>query len=195
MPRNGFFGVKNAHIALCEDTDALTYATPIHVQGTVEIKATPSVNTSTSYADNQSWIEKQQDNGGSGTMSFYDTESTPALRALFAKLTGYEVDAAGRVLGSSDKDPQWFALMCEQPGHVVGKRRCYLMCQLTKPSMDAKTVEDKPDITQLDYDFTWKPVTLSSGWRGCHYDSYSDLDDYDKFFDEVDTAITPKAEG
>ncbi len=191
MPRNGFFGVKNTHIAPCTNEDTLTYDKPVAVPGTVEIKATPSVSTETSYADNDAWIEKQQDNGGSGTISFYDTESTPELRKLFSKLTGYEIDAKGRVLGSSGKDPQPFALMCEQPGHIMGKRRCYLMCRLSKPSMDAKTIEGKPTITKLDYDFTWKPVKLPTGWRGTHYDSYSDIDGYDKFFDEVDTALTP----
>lgn len=191
MPKNGFFGVKNTHIAPCKDVDELTYDKPVAIPGTVEIKATPSVNTETSYADNEPWIEKQQDNGGNGTISLYDTESTPELRKLFANLSGCEVDAKGRVLGSSGKDPMPFALMCEQPGHVTGKRRCYLMCQLSKPSMDAKTTEDKPTITQLDYDFTWKPVTLPTGWRGNYYDSYSDIDGYDKFFDSVDTALTP----
>ena len=191
MPRNGFFGVKNTHVALCTNSDTPAYDKPVAIPGTVEIKATPSVNTETSYADNEPWIEKQQDNGGSGTLSFYDTESTPAMRKLFAKLTGCEVDSKGRVLGSAGKDPQPFALMCEQPGHVTGKRRCYLMCQLSKPSMDAKTIEDKPTITQLDYDFT--PVTLPTSWRGSHYDSYSDIDGYDKFFDSVDTALTPVA--
>lgn len=195
MARNGFFGVKNTHIALLKDADALTYATPVSIPGTVEIKATPSVNTETSYADNEPWIEKQQDNGGSGTLSFFDTDGTPEMRKLFARLTGCEVDATGRILGSSGKDPERFALMCEQPGHVTGKRRCYLDCQLSKPSMDAKTIEDKPSITQLDYDFTWKPVTLSTGWRGSYYDSYSDINGYDKFFDEVDTALKPATDG
>ena len=106
-------------------------------------------------------------------------------------MAGLDIDAKGRVLGSSDKEPMPFAFMCEQSGKVVGKRRCYLMCTISKPSMDAKTLEEKPDIIQLDYDFEWKPVTLASGWRGCHYDSFSDLEDYDKFFEKVDTALTP----
>ena len=80
MPRNGFFGVKNSHFALVTDEDKLTYENPVHVAGTVEISMEPSVETATSYADNEPWIEKQQDDGGSGTMSFYDTESTPELR-------------------------------------------------------------------------------------------------------------------
>ena len=124
MPRNGYFGVKNTHIALLKDEDAMKYDTPVAVPGTVEIKLTPSVNTESSYADNETWIDKQQDNGGSGTISFYDTEGTAEMRKLFAKLTGCEIDAKDRVLGSSGVDPQPFALMCEQPGHVMGKRVC-----------------------------------------------------------------------
>lgn len=191
MPRNGFFGVKNSHIAILKDEDAFTYETPVKVPGTVEIKMEPSVETNTSYADNEPWIDKTQDNGGSGTISFYDTESTTELRKLFADLVGFDIDEKGRVLGTSGKTPKKFAFMCEQPGHVIGKRRCFLACQIKAPSMDSKTIEDKPDITQLDYDLTWRPVTLPTGWRGSFYDSYSDLEDYAKFFDEVDTQLAP----
>lgn len=191
MPRNGFFGVKNSHIAILKDEDKFTYETPVKVPGTVEIKMEPSVETNTSYADNEPWIDKTQDNGGDGTISFYDTESTTELRKLFADLVGFDIDAKGRVLGTSGNTPKKFAFMCEQPGHVIGKRRCFLACQIKAPSMDSKTIEDKPDITQLDYDLTWRPVTLPTGWRGSFYDSYSDLEDYAKFFDKVDTQLTP----
>lgn len=191
MPRNGFFGVKNSHIAILKDEDAFTYDTPVKVPGTVEIKMEPSVETSTSYGDNKPWLDKDQDNGGTGTISFYDTESTPEMRKLFADIVGFDIDAKGRVLGTSGKKPKKFAFMCEQPGHVISKRRCFLECKLKPPSMDAKTLEEKPDITQLDYDLTWRPVTLSTGWRGGFYDTYSDLEDYDKFFDKVDTQLTP----
>lgn len=195
MPRNGFFGVKNAHFAPMKDEDALTYDKPIPVAGTVEIKMDPSVETAPSYADNEVWIDKQQDNGGSGTMSFYDVESTPELRALISKLTGYQIASDGRTILSADVTPTPFAFMCEQPGHVMGKRRCLYKCQLSKPSTDAKTIADKPDITQLDFDFTWRVVRLPDGNRASGYDSYTGLPDYDKFFDSVDTAITPKVEG
>ena len=191
MPRNGFFGVKNSHIAILKNEDAFTYDTPVKVPGTVEIKMEPSVGTSTSYGDNETWLDKDQDNGGIGTISFYDTESTPEMRKLFADIVGFDIDAKGRVLGTSGKKPKKFAFMCEQPGHVISKRRCFLECKLKPPSMDAKTLEEKPDITQLDYDLTWRPVTLPTGWRGGFYDTYSDLEDYDKFFDKVDTQLTP----
>ena len=193
MKRNGFFGVKNSYIAPMTDEDAFTYGEPVHVPGTVEIKMEPSRETATSYADNEVWIKKTQDNGGSGTMSFYDTESSTELRQLFADIAGYDIDDKGRVLGTSGKEPKPFAFMCEQPGHVIGKRRCFYKCRINAPSVDAKTLEDKPDITQLDYDFSWQPVTLPTGWRGSHYDSFSDCEGYDKFFDAVDIAVKPKA--
>ncbi|WP_294379463.1 major tail protein [uncultured Senegalimassilia sp.] len=194
MPRNGFFGVKNSHIAVLSDEDAFTYATPVKIPGTVEIKMEPSVETSTSYGDNEPWLDKNQDNGGTGTISFYDTESTAEMRKLFADIVGFDIDAKGRVLGTSGKKPKKFAFMCEQPGEVISKRRCFLECQLKAPSMDAKTLEEKPDITQLDYDLTWRPVTLPTKWRGSFYDSYSDLEDYDKFFEKVDIQLTPAPE-
>lgn len=193
MARNGFFGVKNSHTAFLTDEEKFTYETPLHIKGTVEVKLEPSVESASSHADNEVWIKKQQDNGGSGTLSFYDTEGTPELREWLARAVGFDIDDEGHVLETSDKDPEPFAFMCEQPGHVVGKRTCKLKCTMEKPDMDAKTLEDKPDITQLDYPFSWEPVTLPTGWRGSGYNSYSDLDDYDTFFDAVRTDLKPKA--
>lgn len=88
MARNGFFGVRNSHFAIVTDEDKLTYEKPVHVAGTVEIGMEPSVETGTSHADNEVWLEEQQDNGGSGTMSFYDTEGTPGTSAAYRRSGG-----------------------------------------------------------------------------------------------------------
>lgn len=195
MPKNGYFGVKNAHFAPVKDEDQLTYETPVHVAGTVQISMETSVESATSYADNEPWIEAQQDNGGSGTMSFLDTESTPELRALIARLVGYTIAADGRTILSADKKPEPFAFMCEQPGHVSGRKRCLLMCQLSKPKLDMSTNQNSPEITQLDYPFTWKPVTLpESKIRTSGYDSFTGLADYEDFFKAVNIALAEKAE-
>ena len=196
MAKNGFFGVKNAYFALVTDEDALEYATPVHVAGTVSISMEPSVETATSYADNEVWLDKQQDNGGSGTMSFYDTEGTPELRQLIADMVGFTIAADGRTILSADKTPKKFAFMCEQPGHVTGRRRCLLMCQLSKPTQEMSTTQDTPEITQLDYPFTWRPVTLpESKIRTSGYDSFSGVAGYDDFFKAVDTALAKKPAG
>ena len=170
--RNGFFGVKNAHFAPVEDEDALTYKKPTHVAGTVAISMEPSVETATSYADN---------------------EGTAELRQLIADLVGYEIAQDGRTILSADRTPKKFAFMCEQPGHALGRRRCLLMCQLSKPTQELNTIQDTPEITQLDYPFTWRPVTIpSTDIRTSGYDSFTGLDDYDTFFDAVDIELAHK---
>lgn len=194
MARNGFFGVKNVHVARFTDEDTFEYEKPVHIPGVVEFKMEPSIEQATSYGDNEPWLDKYQDNGGSITWSLYDIESTPELRELLADINGFDIDAKGRVLATSGKTPKPFAFMCEQPGHAVGKRRCIYKCTSKPASVDAKTLEDKPDITQIDYELTFRPVTLPTGWRGCYIDTYSDLTDYDKFFEQVDTAVKPKTE-
>ena len=188
MPKNGYFGVKNSYFAICTDEEKLTYDKPVHVPGTVSISMEPSVESATSYADNEPWIDKTQDNGGSGTMSFFDVESTKELRRLLADLTGYMVTNDGRMNLKANAKPKKFAFMCEQPGHVTGKRRCLLMCELGKPKTEANTNQDSPEITTLEFPFTWRPVTPPTGKaedRTSGYDSYSDLAGYDTFFDAV----------
>lgn len=189
MPKNGYFGVKNSHFAICTDEEKLTYNKPVHVPGTVSISMEPSVESTTSYADNEPWLDKTQDNGGSGTMSFFDVESTPELRRLLAELTGYMVTKDGRMSLTANKKPKKFAFMCEQPGHVMGKRRCLLMCEMSKPKNEANTNQDSPEITALEFPFKWRPVSLTTGdedtKRTSGYDSYSGLSDYATFFDAV----------
>lgn len=189
MPKNGYFGVKNSHFAICTDEEKLTYGKPVHVPGTVSISMEPSVESATSYADNEPWLDKTQDNGGSGTMSFFDVESTPELRRLLADLTGYMVTKDGRMSLTANKKPKKFAFMCEQPGHVMGKRRCLLMCEMSKPKNEANTNQDSPEITTLEFPFKWRPVSLPTGdedtKRTSGYDSYSGLSDYATFFDAV----------
>ena len=188
MSRNGYFGVKNSHIALCTDTEKFTYEDPVHIAGTVEIKLDASVESADSYADNDTWLSSQKDNGGSGTLSVYDIENI-TTRKLVADILGYELDANGRMLLSADKDPVPFAYMCEQPGSAYGKRKCLLMCKARKPSTDAKTQEDKPEITQIDIAFEWKAVTLPNGWRRSGYNDYVGTKTYESFFLKVDTAL------
>ena len=194
MARNGFFGVKNVHVARFTDEDTFEYEKPVHIPGAVEFKMEPSIEQATSYGDNAPGLEKDQDHGGSITWSLYDIESTPELRELLADINGFDIDEKGRVLATSGKTPKPFAFMCEQPGHAVGKRRCIYKCTSKPASVDAKTLEDKPDITQIDYELTFRPVTLPTGWRGCYIDTYSDIEGYDKFFEQVDTAAKPKTE-
>ena len=190
--RQGFFGVKNCHIALLTAESPLTYAEPVAVPGTVEISADAEVSSEAAYADDMVWIDGTTNNGFSGTLSLRDTVSTPTLRELFAKLSGYAIDANGRILGLTQRAPQTFALMCEKTGTNVNQRRCWYYCQLTPPSFDAATKEDNAEITQLDYEFTARPVTLPSGEVASHYDDFTGSETFDDFFEAVDTAIVEK---
>lgn len=195
--RQGFFGIKNTHIALITNEEELTFDTPVSIPGTVNLSVDAEIGTSASYADNEVWIDGQQDNGFTGTITFFDTWSTSELRALFAKLTGRAIDTKGREMGIADRDPQPFALMCEQPGSVAGKRICYYHCQLTKPSMEAATNEDSPEIQELSYDFTIRPVTITNGEgasantvRTTYYADYEGSTTYSTFFNAVDKTCT-----
>ena len=122
-------------------------------------------------------------------MSFFDVESTKELRRLLADITGYTVTKDGRMSLTANKKPKKFAFMCEQPGHVMGKRRCLLMCEMSKPKNEANTNQDSPEITALEFPFKWRPVSLPTGdedtKRTSGYDSYSGLSDYATFFDAV----------
>ena len=67
------------------------------------------------------------------------------------------------------------------------------------------TTAETPEITQLDYPFTWKPIIPPGGTaddRTSGYDSFTGNDDYETFFDAVNidglvkttTPTTPPAQ-
>ena len=143
--RNGFFGVKNAHFAPVEDEDALTYKTPTHVAGTESQSAwSRPLRLATSYADNEVWLDKQQDNGGSGTMSFYDTESTPELQRPSSQRPRGLRDRPGRA-NYPERRPhaQEVRLHVEQPGHAP-RSPSLPSCASSKPTQELNTTQDTP---------------------------------------------------
>lgn len=192
MARNGYFGVKNSHIAKMTDETALEYDAPVHVPGTVNIKLEVTSNSASPHADNEVWLDKDQDNGGTGSMVFYDIESDLAIRELIADITGYGLAATGEVLELADKVPPFFAFMCEQPGHTMGKRSCKYKCKAGKPSYEFKTTEDTPEIAQVEIPFTYRPVTLKNGTRMSGFSSFEGLASYKDFFKAVNTELAVK---
>lgn len=187
--RQGWWGAKDLRIAEMTDEDSLEYATPVKIPGLTEFNNSVSTNDWKVYADDDTWLNGNKDSGGSGTMSFRDVEMNVEIRKLIARLAGYIVDSHGRVIGTSDKPQIPFAVMFERTGYAGSKRKCYYKVKLGKPSEDAKTLEETPDITTMDFPYTYVPVTLPSGLRVSFYNDYPETDTYEKFYDKVDTTI------
>ena len=194
MAHNGYFGLKNANVALLTDLTSLTYSAPVALPGIVELKLTADSSEKKFYGDDITWLDLRKNNGFTGTMKFYDlenadTDSKTTLRTLIAKLVGAELSTDGRMIGYTDLQPAPFALMAEQTGAVKGVRSCYLDCTLGRPSIDAKTAEKDPDVVEQEYSITAIPVVLANGRSADHYKSYPDSTGWATFFKAVDVTF------
>ena len=184
MPRDGFIGVKNLHLAPLTDIEALTYETPVSVPGTVQIQASRSVSDEPAYADDEVWINAKSDTGGTGTLSLRDVISVAAIRTLIARLTGYIVTTEGDVL-ATDKAPVPCAILCEQTGYLHGRRKLFYYCELGKPDFDASTKEENASVGQIDIPFTFYPIKLAEGVVATTRDSFYGNSTYADWFEAV----------
>lgn len=191
MARDGFVGVDNLHLAKMIDTDKLTYETPVHIEGLVEIKAERSVSDDASYADDQPWITAHSDTGGTGTLSIRDPNITQEVRNLLAELSGYLITSEGDLL-ATDRPPVPCAVMCQQTGYIHGRKKLFYWAELGKPDFDATTKEDKVTVGQIDFPFTFKPVTLADDVRATTRDSFYGSTTYATFFEKVVTTSAEK---
>lgn len=189
--RDGFIGVKNLHLAPLTDVDSLTYETPVHIPGTVQIQAKRSIDDNPSYADDEVWLNAKADTGGDGTISIRDILSDAAVRELIAKLTGYMVTTEGDIL-ATEANPEPCCVMCEQTGYIHGRRKLFYYCELGKPDFDAATKEDKANVGQLDIPFIYKPLKLSESVKATTRDSFYGNSTYNDWFKAVVTTVEPK---
>ena len=197
MSRDGFIGVKNLHLAKMTNVDSLTYATPVAIPGTVQMQASRNTSNDPSYADDEVWIDSENDTGGEGTISIRDVLSSETVRNLIAELCGYFITAEGDLLALTNADKAPCAIMCERTaysGH--GQRKLWYKAYLGKPSFDAATKEDKKTIGQLDIPFRYEPVTLGEGVTCTTRDSFYGNSTYSSFFSAVvKTYAAPSTSG
>lgn len=194
--RNIYFNVKNLHIALIKDLEACTYEKPVPVPGTTQVSATPQTSSSPEYADGEVWVESNTDNGQDVTITNYDLETDPALRAVYAAITGYALDATGRLIWVADKAPQPFAMLCEEDAEVTaGRRKCWLRCVAEKPGQAAQTNTDSRTVSTTELTVHCRPLTLPTGTVSTGYVSYPGTEGFETFFDLVDTDLVPAPAG
>lgn len=189
---NVFIGLGAAHIALMEDEESFTYATPVDVGelgGIISISLDAQTNSDVLYATDRPWEDAEIDNGLTGNIRIANAWSDPTLRALVQHLLGYKVAADGTELGVSDGVRPHFALLSGRTGTRAGKRICYLYCQLGKPDTDAETKGSSVNWQTDEFPIIIRPVKLPGGWTGNHYAKYPGQEGYEGFFDGVLTDL------
>ena len=189
--KNAYFGARNLHIAPMKDESALTYDTPVSVPGTISIGMEPQTSSDPAYADDGVWVENSADNGFDITLTNFDMETDLTIRELYARMVGYDLDDKNRLLYRADKQPEPFALLCEEEAtSTQGRRKCLLKCTAEKPSQNAETTTDSRTLAQNEITIHARPVVLANGIKLSGYTDYPGSTTYDDFFDAVSTSVT-----
>ena len=130
------FGLSNVHYAIYDDT-AGTYGTPKPLKGAVSLSISCEGDESTFYADNVAYYTTNSNAGYSGDLEI-------ALLGDDARvdLLGYQKDAKGVLLESTDDVPHTFALLYEVQGNINTQRFVFYNCTLSRPETEANTKED-----------------------------------------------------
>jgi phi13 family phage major tail protein len=151
MSRNKVtFGLEKVHIAFVDETAQTQPAwdTPIPLPGAVRFSPEPLGDEVTFYADNGPYWTYTSNNG-------YDAELEMANipDEVLTEMLGWEIDADGALVETTDGIPKEFALMGQVLGDKKNRRFVYYRCKASRPSKEnstrAESVEPNTDTLKI----------------------------------------------
>lgn len=133
------FGLKNVHYAkmIIGEDGSITYDTPVHIPGAVNLSLDPQGDESPFYADNVKYYNDYANNGYSG-----DLEMANIPDSFSKDILGQTVDNNGAIIESTEDKSSKFALMFEVDGDVNEKRTVYYNCSASRPKAEASTTTE-----------------------------------------------------
>lgn len=137
------YGLSKAYYAKIKsvsETGVPTYDTPILIPGAVSITFNASGSTDIFYADNIAYNTINTNSGYSGDVEFALIPDSFKIDIL-----GDKKDKNGMLIENSDAVTSEFAFLFQVEGDVNAKRFCFWRCSASRPSIEAKTKEEKTD--------------------------------------------------
>ena len=133
------FGLSNVHYAkmIVANDGSISYATPVHIPGAVNLSLDPQGDESPFYADNIKYFNDYANNGYTG-----DLEMAKIPDSFLTDILGQTVDSNGAIIESSNDVASKFALMFEVDGDVNKKRTVYYNCTASRPQAEASTTNE-----------------------------------------------------
>lgn len=129
------YGLSNVHYAKITETGGvITYATPVAIQGAVNITLNAESESDSFYADDVDYFNWATNNGYSGSLEvaiLHDEFRTDIL--------GDVADDSGALFEDANANPNPFALLFEFKGDVNGTKHILYKVNATRPSIEAAT--------------------------------------------------------
>lgn len=187
------YGLKNVHVAPLTETDAgiISFGTPRHIPGAVNLSLPPVGETTPFYADDIEYFTSITNNGYEGNIEFALVPDW-----FKEKYLGETVDANGVYTEAAGVQPSRFAMMFEFDGDVRKVRHVLYNCKASRPNVDGETknntttpkTESLPLVVKPLSDMTVKART-SDSTPDSVYNAW-----YDDVYGQISTAatLTPK---
>ncbi|SEA49493.1 phage major tail protein, phi13 family [Eubacterium aggregans] len=151
------FGLKNAYYAKITESvsGTLTYATPIKIQGAVELNLETRGDLLEFWADDMIYYSADNNQGYKGTLSIANVPQSFATDCL-----GEELDAIDKVITEKQGATQsGFALLFEFDNDVKATRHVLYYCKASRPNVASKTKTEsvEPNVTELNFIASARP--------------------------------------
>lgn len=178
------FGLEKVHIAFLDENAVTqpTWETPIPIPGAVRFAPEAQGEESTFYADNGPYFTYTSNNGYNAELEMANIPDQ-----VLAKMLGWEIDANGMLVETTDGTPKEFALLGQILGDKKNRRFVYYRSTASRPSKEhstrAESVEPTTDVLNLRI----LPIEINGKniVRGVLELNDSNAEEYNSFFTSV----------
>lgn len=175
------FGLKNVYIAkLIESEGKITYETPFHIPGAVNLSRNAEGDITKFKADNIIYFSSNSNQGYTG-----DLEIALVVEQFLTDILGQTKDKNGALIENADDTISRFALMFEVIGDAKNRRNVYYDCIAKRPETEAKTLEESktPDTEKLS--LTMNPRSTDGMVKASIEPTDANKTIYESFFKQV----------
>ncbi|MED5052699.1 phage tail protein [Anoxybacillus rupiensis] len=130
------FGLEKVHIAFFNTTSPTqpAWEAPIPILGAVRFAPEAQGEESTFYADNGPYFTYTSNNGYAAELEMANIPDE-----VLAEMLGWEIDANGMLVETTDGTPKEFALLGQILGDKKNRRFVYYRCKASRPSKEHST--------------------------------------------------------
>lgn len=150
------FGLDNVHIAFLVDGTTPTWETPVKIPGAVRFAPEPQGEESTFYADNGPYFSYTSNNGYTAELEMANLPDD-----ILAEMLGWEIDANGMLVETTDGTPKEFALLGQILGDKKNRRFVYYRCKASRPKAEHNTRGESVEPTTQTLNITILPIEIN----------------------------------
>ena len=137
------FGFKNAYYAKITETDgAITYGTPVKLNGAVSMSLAPAGESTEFHADDGLFFSDYNNNGYDGTL-----ELALIPDEFKTEILGETMDQNKVMVESALSVSNPFALLCEFTTDNGAKKFVFYNCMASRPELSATTMGETKEIS------------------------------------------------